>query len=174
MQKTVMMFALAGALAVPAAAAAKPDKGEVKNASQQCRAERKASGEANFDAKYGPGKNAFGKCVSQTARAERREDRKIQENAAKACKAERALDQEAFAAKYGSGKNAKNALGKCVSQKSDDAEAAEEQADKAELRAQRACRDEREAGPAAFRAKYGTNANGRNAFGKCVAAAQRA
>ena len=34
--------------------------------------------------------------------------------------------------------------------------------------AAKACSDERKADPAAFKAKYGTNANKSNAFGKCV------
>jgi hypothetical protein len=38
----------------------------------------------------------------------------------------------------------------------------------AEMNAARECKAERDADPAAFREKYGTNHNGRNAFGKCV------
>ena len=37
-------------------------------------------------------------------------------DAVKNCKAERTADPAAFAAKYGTNKNGKNALGKCVSQ----------------------------------------------------------
>jgi len=46
------------------------------------------------------------------ARAQSAEDR-----AAKACKAERASGAEAFAKKYGTNQNLKNAFGKCVSAK---------------------------------------------------------
>ncbi len=41
-------------------------------------------------------------------------------NASEECKAERTADPEAFAATYGTGKNGKNALGKCVSSKVED------------------------------------------------------
>ena len=40
---------------------------------------------------------------------------------------------------------------------------------KADVNAAKACKTERKADPAAFRAKYGTSKNKRNAFGKCVA-----
>lgn len=39
--------------------------------------------------------------------------------------------------------------------------------------AAKACKAERAADPAAFTAKYGTNKNGRNAYGKCVSAKAR-
>ena len=40
----------------------------------------------------------------------------LSEEAAKTCKAERSADPQAFAEKYGTNKNKKNAYGKCVSQ----------------------------------------------------------
>jgi hypothetical protein len=52
-----------------------------------------------------------------------------------------------------------------VSQKAKAAEAARVAAT---TNAAKACADERKADPAAFKAKYGTNANKSNAFGKCV------
>jgi hypothetical protein len=72
-------------------------------------------------------------------------------NAAKYCKAQRALlGVDQFKAQYKS-------KGACVKQRVH------------ELRAARkACRAEREADPAAFAQNYGTNANHKNAFGKCV------
>jgi len=90
-------------------------------------------------------------------------------NAAKECKAERGdtdATREAFAAKYGTNKNGKNAFGKCVS-----ARAKEEHAERkaAKRSGSKDCREERkEIGVEAFREKYGTNKNGKNAFGKCV------
>ena len=45
----------------------------------------------------------------------------IHSDAVKACKAEREANPAAFAEKYGTNKNGKNALGKCVSKQSDDA-----------------------------------------------------
>jgi ribosomal protein S17E len=82
-----------------------------------CRAERDADPTA-FAGKYGTGKNkknAFGKCVSQTRRELRTEVADEIENAAKQCKAERKADRSAFASKYGTNANKRNAFGKCVS-----------------------------------------------------------
>jgi hypothetical protein len=102
------------------------------NASRECRAERGDTEEtrATFREKYGTNankSNAFGKCVSQKAKAKQAaqdaadaqaaEERK---NAAKECDAERGDTNEsrkAFEAKYGKNGNKRNAFGKCVSQK---------------------------------------------------------
>ena len=116
------------ALLAPATAAAKPTKTDKTNAAQECRAERgttPATREA-FRVKYGTnrnGKNAFGKCVSQKAKAAKQKADeadaakiKARKSAAKDCAAERkTLGREAFAAKYGTNKNKRNAFGKCVS-----------------------------------------------------------
>jgi len=121
MRRTIMIGVLASALAVPAAAVAdKPTKSEVKNASKQCRAERTASGAENFKVKYGTnknGKNAFGKCVSRTARLSKEEakEQKSELRAQRACRTEQEADRVAFTEKYGTNKNGKNAFGKCVS-----------------------------------------------------------
>ena len=89
-------------------------------------------------------------------------------NAAKACKAERAtMGVQAFNEKYGTNANKKNAFGKCVSGKEKKAEEAETA--EARENAAKKCKAERETmGVAAFKEKYGTNANKANAFGKCV------
>jgi hypothetical protein len=90
---------------------------ESENAAQTCRAERDAN-PAAFAQKYGTNKNkknAFGKCVSTTAKAAMEESAEERANAAKTCKAERAANPAAFAQKYGTNKNKKNAFGKCVS-----------------------------------------------------------
>jgi hypothetical protein len=92
-------------------------------------------------------------------------------NAAKACKEERGTTQTtraAFDAKYGTNANDENAFGKCVS--STAADEVEEQ-QQATLNAAKQCKVERgtTAGTIAdFNTKYGTNANKKNAFGKCV------
>ena len=92
-----------------------------------------------------------------------------EQKAAKKCKAERALGADAFKAKYGS-----NGLGKCVAATSKAKHDADEQEDesaeeaKAEDNAAKKCKAERALGADAFKAKYGTNANKANAFGKCV------
>ena len=93
-----------------------------------------------------------------------------EKNAAKKCKAERGTTEQSIAAfkeKYGTNKNKANAFGKCVSAQ---VKKAEEQ-DAAEENAAKKCKAERgttEQSIAAFKQKYGTNANKANAFGKCV------
>jgi hypothetical protein len=114
-------------------------------------------------------KNAFGRCVSMWAHAAHQS----RISARAACSAEQADPNFAanhngmsFAEFYGTGPNHKNAFGKCVSSK---AKASLEQQQSATKNAARSCKAERSSmeGPA-FRAKYGKNANDRNAFGKCV------
>jgi hypothetical protein len=61
--------------------------------------------------------NAFGNCVSQTAKAAAKAQQAATTNAAKACWAERKPDPAAFKAKYGTNANKSNAFGKCVSGK---------------------------------------------------------
>jgi hypothetical protein len=99
-------------------AKAKPVAAEEReNAAQTCKAERDANPTA-FAEKYGTNKNnknAFGKCVSTTAKAAMEESAEERANAAKTCKAERAANRAAFAEKYGTNKNNRNAFGKCVS-----------------------------------------------------------
>ena len=88
-------------------------------------------------------------------------------NAAQECRFERgttSATREAFAVRYRN-------FGACVSKRARD-EASERE--RAENGANAACRAERAANRAAFEAKYGTNANKRNAFGKCVSTAAKA
>ena len=88
---------------------------------------------------------------------------------AQACRKERTdMGVEAFRAKYGTNHNLKNAFGKCVSAKAKAKAEAEEHAE-AVTNAAKQCKKERtDTGVDAFKAKYGTNANKANAFGKCV------
>ena len=77
------------------------------------------------------------------------------------CKDERGKSRatrEAFRAKY-------HGFSRCVRQN-----AAEEDAENKEARqnAAQECREERSEDAAAFQEQYGTNENGKNAFGKCV------
>lgn len=110
----------------PATAAQSPDK----NAAKVCKAERESMGVAAFQKKYGTNanlRNAFGKCVSAKSKDDKDEkDAKDEDDdkdekssgAAKVCKSERAsMGAEAFAKKYGTNHNLKNAFGKCVSGK---------------------------------------------------------
>ena len=103
----------------------------VKSAADECRTEREADADA-FREKYGTNKNkrnAFGRCVSQGVHAEIAEDAAEAKNAAKACKAEREADAAAFAEKYGTNKNKRNAFGKCVSSKAQEADEEETEGD---------------------------------------------
>ena len=87
------------------------------DAVKQCKAEREAN-PTDFATKYGTnknGKNALGKCVSQAERELKAAVADEIENAAKQCKAERKADAAAFASKYGTNENKRNAFGKCVS-----------------------------------------------------------
>jgi hypothetical protein len=114
MKKITVAIGVVGALLVPSAAAAKPDpdKADTRAAVSQCKSERgatKATREA-FKAKY----RSMRRCVREKA-AEQQAARK---NAAKECKAERAeIGPQAFADKYGTNGNKRNAFGKCVSRK---------------------------------------------------------
>ncbi len=115
-------------------------KAALKNAAKQCKAERAdADFPATHDGKtfqefYGTGKhgrNAYGKCVSTTARAlkakeDDADDDDVAEfkNAAKQCQSESAdpdfpaaHDGKSFNDFYGTNHNHRNAFGKCVSSK---------------------------------------------------------
>jgi hypothetical protein len=167
--KKLMLPALLGWLALLGAVAS---ASETPSPAQQCRTERSQMGVEVFRQAYGTNKNrhnAFGKCVSKRARATDAATADAEQNASQACDAEEQADPAAFAEKYGTGKNKRNAHGKCVSQKAktDAAKTVEDQV-MADVNAAKACREERKADPDAFRAKYGTNKNKRNAFGKCV------
>jgi hypothetical protein len=163
---------LAAMLLLPTGVVAKPNQSEKDAARAQCKAERgksKATREA-FKANY----NGFSDCVRQAAADEEAENEKAQKNAAQECKAEREeMGSEAFTEEYGTNKNGKNAFGKCVSGKAAEKKAAMDAADAKEIaetkKAAKACAAERtEVGRDAFAEEYGTNENGRNAFGKCV------
>jgi len=88
-----------------------------KNAAMDCKAEQAQDATA-FAAKYGKNendKNALGKCVSAKTKESVEQQQQGTLNAAKKCKAERSQGAEAFASKYGTNKNKRNAFGKCVS-----------------------------------------------------------
>jgi hypothetical protein len=178
MKRALVTVSAIAAVAVPAAVA-HPTSTDAHNAARECRAERgtATSSREAFALKYGTNahhRNAFGKCVSKKAREEEAERHDAADNAAKQCKAERAsLGRQAFTDKYGTNRNGKNALGKCVSKLAAQNKAADDAQDAkaaaAFRRAAKACFDERRAlGRQAFAEKYGTNKHKRNAFGRCV------
>jgi hypothetical protein len=170
MNKILVVMGVAAALLIPAGAVAKPNHAERQAAKAQCKDERgktRATREA-FKAKY----HSFSGCVRQNAAEEEAENEKAHENAAQECKDERSEDADAFKEKYGTNKNGKNAFGKCVSSKASEKKAemdAKDEQEADELKnAAKECAAERSDDEDAFREKYGTNHNKRNAFGKCV------
>jgi hypothetical protein len=165
--KRLLVALTAAFLLAPAAALADnpPSTTARQTAEQQCRAQRTSLGVTAFNALYGTNANkadAFGKCVAKLSR----QNEQAEESAAAACKKEQAADPAAFAKKYGTNRNGKNALGNCISQQAKATEQAQQQAT---INAAKTCSTERKSlGDAAFKAKYGTNANKSNAFGRCV------
>jgi hypothetical protein len=134
---------------------------------------------------FGTKKNAYGKCVSSTAKQQANEDARqeetAQKNAAKECKAER--DDAGFAAAhegktfeqfYGTGKNGKNAYGKCVSSKAKakkeaaDEQDAQQQEDR--INAAEFCKQAKKDDADQFAEDFGSR---KNAFGKCVSKTAR-
>jgi hypothetical protein len=157
-------------LAVPTAFAVPPagqgqSGGSASNPAQLCAEQLKTMGAANFQSTYAPNGNAssaMGTCISRQAQAAPADE----QNAAKKCKAEReSMGVDKFNATYGTNHNLKNAFGKCVSGY---AKEHGEDRQEATLNAGKQCKAERAKDPAAFKNKYGTNANKANAFGKCV------
>ena len=174
MTRELSVLAAVAALAVPALALAdEPSDQNKQNAAKECKALREASGKENFRSMFGGGKNAYGKCVSQHAKKDQKQEEKAKANASKECDAEQAQDPEAFKTKYGTGKDGKNAHGRCVSQKAKENKAEADQTDKNDAKAAKQCRSEKAEDPDAFKEKYGTNKNKRNAFGKCVSQQSR-
>jgi hypothetical protein len=178
MKSILITIGLAGALVLPAGATAKPNETNKSAAKRQCQAERgqsHATLEA-FKAKY----HSFNRCARHNAAEEETESEAAHKNAAKQCKAERSdpsfaatHENKSFEQFYGTNKNGKNAYGKCVSKKAKEQKAEMDTKDQQETHefknAAKECASERaEIGLEAFAAKYGTNHNKRNAFGKCV------
>jgi hypothetical protein len=164
--RKLAFICLTAALAVPAwaVAASPPSAADRAAASKQCSSERASMAPTAFKLLYGTNanrSNAFGKCVSKLAR----QNAQNRSNAAAQCRSERSADPAAFAARYGTGKKHANSFGRCVSQKAKAAGASQQQAT---VNAAKDCWTERQANPAAFKDRYGTNANKSNAFGKCV------
>ena len=112
------MCVLLVALAVPVALAADPTPADFKNAAKYCKAVRESKGVEAFQTAYGTNKNrknAYGKCISQTAKAKaakrddaNKDDDDASESKATAdCKKQQASDGAKFA------KDFKN-FGQCV------------------------------------------------------------
>ena len=160
MKKLLLAAALSAAVVAPTAALAQdPAPSDFKNAAKYCKEFRDGAGKANFVTMFGTKKNAYGKCVSQTAKKNAAEDaaqaKEAKTSAAKECKAEGLKGRE---------------YGKCVSTKAKAKKAAADKEDKAEegdrVNAAKSCKTAKK-DAATFAAKWGTK---RNAFGKCVSA----
>jgi hypothetical protein len=173
--KSLITIAALLSLVVPAALAAPPAgqgpqaQGQ-SSASGTCKEQRKAVGMTAFRLQYAPAgspKAAMDACLAQQVQLVST----AAKNAAKECKAERGTSPQSIAAfndTYGTNGNKRNAFGKCVSAK---AGAALVALHEATLNAAQKCKALRGTTPhsiAAFNDTYGTNANKRNAFGKCV------
>jgi hypothetical protein len=173
--RTLTMCAVAAIIAAISAGAALADPAtpaDKANGARACQALRTSVTEAIFKSTYGTNadkSNAFGVCVSRWTRTAH-QNRHAAETA---CAAEQADPNFAathggktFAQFYGRGPNGAGALARCINAKRQAATAALVQATE---NAARKCAAERKLDPAAFKTKYGTNANKSNAFGKCVA-----
>ena len=174
MKSRIAIVVALAALVVPAASLAEVPNGQDRaNGARACSALRASMGADAFKLAYGTvasnRQNAFGRCVSQWAHAEHQN----RLSARTACQAERndpnfaaSHDGKSFAEFYGNGPNGANAFERCVSAK---VKAARAEALSNTVNAARQCKAERNSlGVGPFRAKYGSTANDRNAFGKCV------
>jgi hypothetical protein len=165
---TIVALGLIGVATVTAA----PLGAQSGAAAKACKDQRTTIGMAAFRLLYAPAgkpKAALDACLVQQVQVASTEAK----NAAMECKAERGTTADArtaFAEKYGTNPNKKNAFGKCVSQKTSEGVAEQQEA---VLSAAKACKEERgtsSTSRSAFAEKYGTNAKKTNAFGKCVKA----
>ena len=160
MKKILVAAALSVAAISPAVAtAADPTPADSKNAAKYCKALRAASGSTSFVTMFGTKKNAYGKCVSQTAKKAATED------AAQAKQARAQAVEECRAVKV---EGSKSAFGKCVSAKAKAKKAAADKEDAAQegdrINAAKSCKKAK-SDTAKFAADFGT---AKNAFGKCV------
>jgi hypothetical protein len=173
----LLIAAVLSTMTAVAFAQSPPTGKERANAARMCSAQRAQLGAAAFGQQWGSpanARNAFGKCVSKTARTLHQNAL----NAARQCRAEQGdasfaatHDGKTFAQFYGTNEDLSNAFGNCVSLKVrvSNSETRQELVNPA-----RYCRAQRSSmGEQAFADLYGTNANKRNAFGKCVSKAAR-
>lgn len=151
----------AAAIAPTAASAADPNPADFQNAAKFCKKFKAESGTNNFVSMFGTKKNAYGKCVSRTAKNNAAEDE------AQAKQARSEAVEECRAVKT---PGSKNKFGKCVSEKAKAKKAAADKEDEAQeddkLNAAQTCKTAKKDAKA-FGEAWGTK---KNAFGKCVSA----
>jgi len=169
---TLFGLAVPAAFAVPPAGQGQGQSGQsaASSAADLCRQQRSTIGMSAFRALYAPTgspKDAMDACLTRQVQVATT----AAKNAAKECKAEQADPSfatasghggKSFAEWYGTNANKKNAFGKCVSMKAQEAVAASHAST---TNAAKKCKAERSSNRAAFDAAYGTK---KNAFGKCV------
>jgi hypothetical protein len=171
MLRKAVLPALLVSLAFGVTAWAAPPSGvATKRADATCKAMRQL-GPAAFTQAWG----TLGRCVSLLARVEQQN----LEAAQAACTAEQGDANFAathggktFAQFYGAGRSGKNAFARCVAAKAKASSQAEGQSRPNPARLCAAQRTQMTAGP--FSLFYGQNANGKNAFGKCVSTMAKA
>lgn len=165
MRKLILGAALALVLPVTAAAAPKePTAADLAKAA--CKTEKHETGTKLFKRTYAAKSTskAMKACIAKAVPAAEAASR----NAAQTCKAERDANPAAFAQKYGTNKNDKNAYGKCVSTT---ARASTQAAAQDRANAAQTCKALKRDEPDVFEDEYGTR---KNAFGKCVSGTARA
>jgi hypothetical protein len=151
-------------VSIVASANAKGEQGGRLNPARTCNSIRSQLGKALFNKTYGKNandQNAFGKCVSATAKSQVHNE----VSASSSCRSQQSDTTFAvnhggktFEQYYGTNADGSNAFGQCVSST---AKASSQAQNKAVVNAARACQTEQKANPAAFKTKYKT-------FGKCV------
>jgi hypothetical protein len=178
MKKITLVAGLALILVVPAVSVAQPtpDKGDRRAAVKECKTLRGHTDATRegFRTQF----RTFSACVKAHAADEAKEEQSAHSNAARDCRTERgdtAESRAAFNELYGKNANDRNAFGKCVSMKAREKEQAADAEDQQEAtefkNAAKECDNERgdtAESREAFNQLYGTNANKKNAFGKCV------
>jgi hypothetical protein len=155
-----LMLGAIVALALPAAALAQEGTPSPTDlATTACKTEKSEMGTKTFKATYAA------KSVAKARKACLAKNGVVAEttlrNAAQECRAEREADAEAFKS-WGTNANGKNAFGKCVSAK---AKAKSEEATDDRVAAADSCRTMKKDQAAEFTASFGDK---KNAFGKCV------
>jgi hypothetical protein len=160
MKKAWIAVAAVALVVLPGTAGAHRKGPDVKNAAKYCKSLRAEMGVEAFRAAYGGRPNAFGKCVSKRVH----EVRDARKAARQACAEELGVKRFRPAGEDKPAKPGK-AFRDCVRAKT---QADTSDDDEHVVNAAKLCKAEREQDEDAFRNKYGTNHNKRNAFGKCV------
>src|SRR5215217_4523450 len=154
MRKLILAGAFALAAAAPASAMAADTPSAAELAKASCKTQKAEMGTKVFKQTYST--KSVAKAVKACAGVTEVTAAEELKNAAKTCKAERDADAAAFAAKYGTNTNGKNAYGKCVSTL---AKSAVEEETYTTVAAAETCKSLKSSDKAAFDVTYGTKKN---------------